>query len=249
MPVTELAGLVSPPETGEISGLVDRMCIQELPTPPASQPLLEAPFKIGRCLFDGTAVGIDPDAHAMLTGGSRTGKSTLAYQVLIRLIERGPDAPGIFLVYPHLSLADAFLQAIDDLPAGLRAQAIRRLRIITPDQPEVIPLNLLAVPDFAWAGNAIIQIGRRIWEDYWGPRMQAALLGLFRLAHVWNQQHPDHCMGLLHVVFAAYNADWRHSTMAYLPPVDRMGSLALDALLGQIADEHGGNWERGWATG
>ena len=42
------------------------------------------------------------------------------------------------------------------------------LRIITPDQPEVVPLNLLAVPEFSWAGNAIIQAGQRIWDDYWG---------------------------------------------------------------------------------
>ena len=248
MPVKELAGMVSPPEVGEISGLVDRDCIQTLPTPPASKPLLDAPFKVGLCMFDDAPIGIDPDAHAVFTGGSRTGKSTLAYQVLTRLIRQGADAPGIFLVDPHVSLADGFLQAVDDLPPELRAEAVRRLRVITPDQPEVVPLNLLAVPDFAWAGNAIVQVGRRIWDDYWGPRMQAALLGLFRLAHTWNRQHPDYRMGLLHVVFAAYNAEWRHSAMAYMPPVDRMGSLALDALLGQAVSDGTGKWERGWAT-
>jgi len=248
MPVKELAGMVSPPEVGEISGLVDRDCIQTLPTPPASQPLLEAPFKVGRCCFDDAPIGIDPDAHAIFTGGSRTGKSTLAYQVLSRLLEQGADAPGIFLVDPHVSLADAFLQAADNLPPDLRAEAIRRLRIITPDQPEVLPLNLLAVPDFSWAGNAMVQVGRRIWDDYWGPRMQAALLGLFRLAHTWNREHPDYSMGLLHVVFAAYNPEWRHSAMAYMPPVDRMGTLALDALLGQAVSDGAGKWERGWAT-
>ena len=45
---------------------------------------------------------------------------------------------------------------------------------------------LLTIKEFSWAGNAIVQIGSRIWDDYWGPRMQAALLGLFRLAHAWN---------------------------------------------------------------
>ena len=109
------------------------------------------------------------------------------------------------------------------------------------------------MPDFSWAGNAIVQIGRRIWEDYWGPRMQAALLGLFRLAHAWNKNHPDERMGLLHVVFAAFNVEWRHSTMAYLSPVDRMGTLSLDALLGQLNQSYRvgaahGNANQGWVT-
>jgi len=91
-----------------------------------------------------------------------------------------------------------------------------------------------------------VQIGRRIWDDYWGPRMQAALLGLFRLAHVWNQKHPEDCLGLLHVVFMAFNKDWRHKAMALLPPGERMGALALDALLGQTGE--GSNWSQGWVT-
>jgi hypothetical protein len=62
--------------------------------------------------------------------------------------------------------------------------------------------------------------------------------------HVTNN---DRCMGLLHVVFAAFNRRWRHSTMAYLDPVDRMGALALDALLGQLSQDSGG-WNQKWAT-
>ncbi len=96
-----------------------------------------------------------------------------------------------------LLLADGFLDAIAQLPEKERAMAVKRLRIITPDQPEVVPLNLLCIPDFTWAGNAIVQIGSRIWDDYWGPRMQAALLGLFKLAHAWNQVNPTKRMGLL----------------------------------------------------
>ena len=166
--------------------------------------------------------------------------------MLEQLIARGDDAPGIFLVDPHVSLADAFLDAIAQLPEEQKQKAIKRLRVITPDQPQVIPLNLLAVPDFTWAGNAIVQVGRRIWDDYWGPRMQAALLGLFRLAHVWNQHHPEAGLGLLHVVFMAFNKPWRHKAMALLPPGERMGALALDALLGQTGE--GDKWSQGWVT-
>jgi len=35
--------------------------------------------------------------------------------------------------------------------------------------------------------------------------------------------------------------------MAYLDPVDRMGTLALDALLGQLSAKYG-NWSQGWVT-
>lgn len=246
LPSGDLASLIAPLQIGEGSGLFDRDVWQEVPAPPPSQPLLDAGFKIGCSVSTGEMVGVDPDGHGMATGGSRSGKSSFVFAMLEQLIACAEEAPGIFLVDPHVSLVDAFLDAIAQLPKEQREKAVKRLRIITPDQPQVIPLNLLAVPDFTWAGNAIVQIGRRIWDDYWGPRMQAALLGLFRLAHVWNQQHPDDGLGLLHVVFMAFNKDWRHEAMALLPPGERLGALALDALLGQTGE--GDKWSQGWVT-
>ncbi len=246
LPAGELSGLIAPLQMGEGSGLLDRAVWQEVPAPPPSQPLLEAGFKIGQSVATGELVGVDPDGHGLATGGSRSGKTSFVYSMLEQLIARGDEAPGIFLVDPHVSLADAFLDAIAQLPDVQRHKAIKRLRVVTPDQPQVIPLNLLAVPEFTWAGNAIVQIGRRIWDDYWGPRMQAALLGLFRIAHVWNQNHPEAGLGLLHVVFMAFNKTWRHKAMALLPPGERMGALALDALLGQTGE--GDKWSQGWVT-
>jgi len=246
LPAGELAGLIAPLQLGEGSGLLDRAAWQDVPAPPPSQPLLEAGFKVGKSVATGELIGIDPDGHGLTTGGSRSGKSSFVFAMLKQLLSRGAEAPGIFLVDPHVSLADAFLDAIAQLPEEQCQAAIKRLRIVTPDQPQVIPLNLLAVPDFTWAGNAIVQIGRRIWDDYWGPRMQAALLGLFRLAHVWNQNHPEDGLGLLHVVFMAFNKEWRHKAMALLPPGERIGALALDALLGQTGE--GDKWSQGWVT-
>jgi hypothetical protein len=247
LPAREIASLITPPQAGEGSGVIDRDVQQDVPAPPPSPALVSAPFAIGESVATGESIGIDPDGHGVITGGSRTGKSSLVYVLLKQLIARGQDAPGIFLVDPHLGLADAFLQAVDDLPPDLREEGIRRLRVITPDQPEVVPLNLLAVPEYEWAGNAIIDVGQRIWSDYWGPRMQAALQGLFRLAHAWNAHNPHNRLGLLHIVFLAFNADWRHDAMAYLSPVERMGALALDALLGQLAGKYG-NSNQGWIT-
>jgi len=245
LPAGELAGLIAPLQMGEGSGLLDRAVWQEVPAPPPSQDLMQAEFKIGQSVATQEPIGVDPDGHGLATGGSRSGKSSFVFAMLEQLLAQGDDAPGIFLTDPHVSLADAFLDAIAQLPSEQRQKAIQRLRIITPDQPHVIPLNLLAVPDFTWAGNAIVQVGRRIWDDYWGPRMQAALLGLFRLAHVWNQKHASG-LGLLHVVFMAFNKNWRHKAVALMPPAERMGALALDALLGQTGE--GDKWSQGWVT-
>src|SRR6266498_4298385 len=352
---TDMATMVAPPEMGETSGVMAREVVQEIPAPPPSEPLLEAPFKVGTSIADDKLVGIDPDAHGIATGGSRSGKTSIAYSMLVQLIQKGDDAPGIFLVDPHLSLSDGLLEVIHNLPEDQRKKAIKRLRIISPDQPEVVPLNLLTIKEFSWAGNTIVQIGSRIWDDYWGPRMQAALLGLFRLAHAWNQAHiqravelarlranqhtgdsvvrspastsqpdtqasqdettqpatrepaqaarqlslddildlseaeaqvhvPDESdaeqedldippdpselethvqeagrmgldespqlpgiLGLLHVVFSAYNKEWRHNAMNYIQGADRIGVIALDALLGQFGTDDN-NKGQGWIT-
>jgi hypothetical protein len=250
LPCNEIGALISPPETGEVTGIFHHTAIQAVPAPPPSLPLTQAPFKVGRSVSTGEMIGIEPDGHGMAIGGSRSGKSSFVYGLLQQLIEQGENAPGIFLVDPHMSLADSFLEECNRLPENLRRVAIKRLRVVTPDQPEVIPLNLLAIPDFAWAGNSIIQVGRRIWDDYWGPRMQAALLALFQISHAWNMHHKSQTqmMGLLHVVFAAYNERWRHDALQYLAPEDRMGGLALDALLGQHNNDGRNTRSQAWMT-
>ena len=123
LPAGELAGLIAPLQLGEGSGLLDRAVWQDVPAPPPSQPLLEAGFKVGTSVATGEWVGVDPDGHGLATGGSRTGKSSFTYAMLKQLIARGEDAPGIFLVDPHLSLADAFLDLVAQLPEGEREKA------------------------------------------------------------------------------------------------------------------------------
>jgi len=46
LPVSEIAALVSPPQIGEGSGLLDRTIIQDVPAPPPSRPLVLGTFKI-----------------------------------------------------------------------------------------------------------------------------------------------------------------------------------------------------------
>jgi hypothetical protein len=192
LPSMEIASVIAPPELGEGSGVFARNVMQDTPEPPESESLQNnlGGLPIGTAVATGNMVKINPDGHAIATGGSGTGKTSFAYNVLEQLIQMGDDAPGILLVDPHLSLSDAFLQAIVELPEEQRKKAIKRLRIISPDQAEVVPLNLLTLPEYAWAANTLIQIGKRLWEDYWGPRMQAVLIGLFRLAHTKNRSRP-----------------------------------------------------------
>ena len=54
-------------------------------------------------------------------------------------------------------------------------------------------------------------------------------------------------LGLLHVVFSAYNKEWRHNAMNYIQGADRIGVLALDALLGQFGTDDN-NKGQGWIT-
>ena len=239
-----IAAFIRPPTRAESAADFASDAYQDIPAPPPSRALTRAPLLIGRAVATGEPVGIAPDAHALIVGGSRSGKSSAVYGLLKQLAQQGEDAPGLFLVDPHLSLADAFLDTVAQLPPAEREKAVQRLIVVDVSRPEVTPMNLLTLPDYSWAGGALVELGRRIWEDYWGPRMQAALLGLFRLGHAWNMHRPDAKMGLIHTVFMAYNKDFREIAMQYLRPDERVNTLALTALLGQME----GNGSKSWLT-
>ena len=240
-----IAALIRPPAHSEAAAGFAEDAYQEVPAPPPSRALTRAPLILGKAVATGEPVGIDPDAHALIVGGSRSGKSSATYGLLRQLVAQGDDAPGLFLVDPHISLADGFLDIVAQLPPNEREKAIKRLIVVDVTRPEVVPMNLLALPDYSWAGGALVELGKRIWEDYWGPRMQAALLGLFRLGHAWNTHRDEAKMGLIHTVFMAYNKDFREVAMQYLRPDERVGTLALNALLGQMG---GGGASRSWLT-
>lgn len=105
----DVATMVAPPEMGETSGVMARDVIQEIPAPPPSEVLLNAPFKIGTSVANDRLVGIELDGHGVATGGSRSGKTSIAYAILSQLIEQGDDTLGIILVDPHCSGRSAHL--------------------------------------------------------------------------------------------------------------------------------------------
>jgi hypothetical protein len=129
LPVSELAALIAPPEASEGSGIFARDTIQDVPAPPPSKTLQNAPMPIGISIANGLPIGIDPDGHGLATGGTRSGKTSFAAAILRELLQKGDDAPGIFLVDPHLSLSDSFLQAVHELPEPQRTKAIQRFSV------------------------------------------------------------------------------------------------------------------------
>lgn len=242
----DIVSLICPPEYGEGSGLFDPGTVQEIPTPAPSKEIQTAPLKIGVSPANGAHIGIDSAGHTLIVGGSRSGKSSAVFKLLLEMLADPVSGPGLFLVDPHGSLADGFLHSIDLLPENARAVAIDRLRVVTPQPDAIVPLNPLVLQDFNWAGNALMQAGRRIWVDFWGPRMQSALLGLARLVHAWNLANPEAGMGLMHTVFAAYHPEWRAGARALLSGGQQAGAEALEVLLGQ--DPASGRANRQWVT-
>ncbi len=231
----DVAALIVPTGEVDISAILSADHRDDAPAARPTQALAHAPLIIGRAVATQEPVGIDPDAHGLIIGGSGTGKSSAVYAILERLLEEPEDAPGLLLVDPHLSLADAFLSALDHLPPARRQIALQRLIPLDPTLPALPPLNLLTLARWEWAVNALISLGRRIWKEYWGPRMQSALQALFRMGHGWNRAHPhDPPLGLGHLVFIAFNQAWRREAIGYLSPMERMGALILEALLGQM---------------
>ena len=243
-PAEALAVMLRPSHRADPSALLAEAFREEAPAPPPTRALRQAPLHIGTAVATGEPVGIDPDGHGLIVGGSGTGKSSAIFGLLRSLTRDIDRAPGLLLIDPHLSLADAFLTEIDRLPDPARSKALDRLLVIAPGEGEgaLVPLNLLALDDWTWASNALISLGQRIWRDYWGPRMQATLDALLRIGVAWNRGHPDAPMGLVHLVFLAFNTRWRRDALQYLRPAERASALSLDALLGQVVREGPSTW-------
>ena len=89
-----------------------------------------------------------------------------------------------------------------------------------------------------------MQIGKRLWTDYWGPRMQAVLLSLVKIVHSSNMNagRDQPKMGLIHTIFAAFNPFWRHQAFEKMEPFERIMGVTLDKILGQTEDKIAKTW-------
>lgn len=225
---TTLARLFGPAEAGSAGTILAEESRQDVPAPAPSAAYRPGPGKvvIGRAVADGSEVAVAPAAHGVILGASRSGKSSLAYRMILSLME-SPEPPGLFLIDPHSSLAAAVLAEV----GRRRPELISRLVVVLPDRPEVLPLNLLCHESADEAADLLIQIGRRLWGEYWGPRMQSVWVALLRIAWAANRHLAGAKLGLYHIPELGGRERLRRAALDRMPPQER--SL-LEAELNQI---------------
>lgn len=129
---------------------------------------------IGRTNFRnaGKLFGIrrgDRRAHMYVIGKTGTGKSTLL-ETLIRQDVKVSD--GLALLDPHGSLVESVLPRI---PASRQADLVY---FNVPDQSQPLGFNPLErVPPLQrpLAASALIEVFKKIWAEFWGPRLEHIL--------------------------------------------------------------------------
>lgn len=86
LPASQVAALLTPAEAGDPAAVLHPETRMDVPSPPPSQALRTARLQGGRAIAGDGPVGIDPDGHGVFVGGSRSGKSSLAYALLTQLL-------------------------------------------------------------------------------------------------------------------------------------------------------------------
>lgn len=160
-----------------------------------------------------TADGTERPVHISTTalkhnlfciGKPGTGKSTLMLHLCLAALA-DPEGPALLVVDPHGDLAQ---QLIGALPEGIED----RVRILDVGDPDYcFPFNPLDVHRDGWdvraVTHSIVDIGRALWSDYWGPRMQIPLTRGVQLLAAANARRPaDACLGLSQLA-SLLNAD------------------------------------------
>ena len=137
-------------------------------------------------------------------GKPGAGKSTLMQHLCLAGME-DEERPAIIVVDPHGDLVNQMMGTIDP-------GAAERIRILdVGDMEYTMSFNPLDVQREGWTvvqvANSIVDIGRSLWSDYWGPRMQNPLKRGVQLLAAANEMRPqDACLGLSQLA-AVLNAD------------------------------------------
>ncbi|MDF1500770.1 MAG: type IV secretion system DNA-binding domain-containing protein [Anaerolineales bacterium] len=137
-------------------------------------------------------------------GKPGTGKSTLMHHITAAGM-RDEEKQAVIVVDPHGDL-------VNQIIGSVREEDIERIRIMdVADKEFLLPFNPLDVHRTGWevvqVGNAIVDIGRSLWSDYWGPRMQIPLKrGVHMLAAANEMRRPGESLGLSQLA-ALLNAD------------------------------------------
>ncbi len=127
-------------------------------------------------------------------GKPGTGKSTLMLHLCLAALQDA-EQPALIVIDPHGDLAEQLIGALPDA-------ALDRVRLLEVGDPEYcLTYNPLDVHRSGWGveavTNAVVDIGRALWSDYWGPRMQIPLKRGVQLLAAANDRRPaDACLGL-----------------------------------------------------
>jgi hypothetical protein len=195
----EVAGLWHPPIVNErvSPGLVPVRGV-EIRSPDPED--VEGFYEIGRYFTpDGGSKPVRICGNALehnifCIGKPGAGKSTLM-QHLVLAGMRDEERPAVIVVDPHGDLVNQLMGTIEPGDA-------ERIRILdVGDQEYSMTFNPLDVHREGWTvvqvANSIVDIGRSLWSDYWGPRMQNPLKRGVQLLAAANELRPeDACLGL-----------------------------------------------------
>lgn len=194
--VKELAGLWHMPVGESLERVWRQSYEQLLPLPADVAPPLGAPIGISRKGDQQVPVAFSTEAlrrNLFIIGKTQHGKSTLMEHIAAAWM-RDP-ARSVLVVDPHGDLA----RRVIGLVPPERATDV--VYIDLSDETRSVGLNLLDVsegfdPD-SLAEN-FVDVGRALWQQYWGPRMLIPLgFGLRALAHANLRRPPERQYTLL----------------------------------------------------
>ncbi len=195
----EVAGLWHPPMVnGRVSpGLVPVRGVEMRSPDPED---VKGFYQIGKYFTaDGGEKPVRISSKAMqhnlfCVGKPGVGKSTLMLHLSLAGM-RDEENPAVIVIDPHGDLVNQLIGAIDPEDA-------ERVRILdVGDQEYTLTFNPLDVHRVGWGvievTNSVVDIGKALWSDYWGPRMQIPLKRGVQLLVAANEQRPDDdCLGL-----------------------------------------------------
>jgi hypothetical protein len=157
-------------------------------------------YKIGKYFTsDGEAKPAFVSSTAMkhnlfCIGKPGAGKSTLMQHLSLAGMQ-DEERPVVIVIDPHGDL-------VNELLGTIRLEDVERIRILdVGDTEHCLTFNPLDVRRGGWGvievTNSIVDIGRSLWSDYWGPRMQNPLKRGVQLLVAANELRPrEECLGL-----------------------------------------------------
>lgn len=147
----------------------------------------------------------DRRSHVYLIGKTGTGKSTLLANMIRQDILAGE---GLAVLDPHGDVAE---QVVGFVPAHRQGDLIH---FNVPDPDLVLgfnPLRHVAPAERALAASDLIDVFKKIWAEFWGPRLEHILRNA--LLALLDQTEPT----LLDVLRLLNDRDFRRQATLHLP--------------------------------